>query len=329
MAELTNITADAMALQERDEFREQGWVKLVSPAKVNLHLAIGRRREDGYHEAATVLHALNLHDVVYMRHKLPGADEPSVPTTRLVALSDVPVPDVPSNDNLATKAVRLLAERLGKVDAGIEIRIEKSVPAQGGLGGGSSNAAAALVGAARLWGVPADDPAIEETACRLGSDVAFFLHGGCSYYEGTGEVFVRALEPSKKAVALVKPAGGVPTAEAYRAFDGDPQVVPDDLARQAQTVARADEITLFNNLAPAAEGIMSELAEIRAWLVGQDGVQDTLLCGSGSTTFAVCDDFATTCDIVAAARKRGLWARATSFGSIRVMAVPAEGDAEA
>ena len=216
-----------------------------------------------------------------------------------------------------------LAERLGRADAdvGIEIRIEKNVPAQGGLGGGSSDAAAALLGAAHLWGVAPDDPAVEETARQLGSDVAFFLHGGCSYYEGTGDEFVHALEPSKRAVALVKPEGGVSTAAAYRTFDESPQPVPEGLADQVRAAATADEIALFYNLAPASEALMPELADIRRWLVAQPGLQDALLCGSGATSFAVCDDFAVACNVVAAARKRGWWARATSFGSIRAMTV--------
>lgn len=321
MTDLTNITADAVALQERDEFRAQGWLKLVSPAKVNLHLAIGTRREDGYHQAETVMHALNLHDVVYMRCKLPDAEDPGIPTTRLVACGDVPVPELASKDNIATKAVQKLADLIGLEDAGIEIRIEKNIPAQGGLGGGSSNAAAALVGAARLWGLSPDDPAIEQAARQLGSDVAFFLHGGCSRYEGTGEVFVRSLAPSKRAVALVKPESGVSTAEAYRAFDADPQLVPAKFAANIREAETADDIMLFNNLASASETLMPQLAEIRQWLYAQQGVADALLCGSGATTFAVCDDFATACRVVSEARKQGLWARATSFGSARIMVV--------
>ena len=321
MNDLTNITADAIALQERDEFRAQGWLKLIAPAKVNLHLAIGARRPDGYHEAATVMHAVNLHDVVYLRRKLPDAGEPGVPTTRLVACGDVPAPDLPSADNIATKAVLALAGRLGRDEAGLEVRIEKNVPAQGGLGGGSSDAAAALVGAAKLWGVSADDPRIEETARGLGSDVAFFLHGGCSYHEGTGDVFVHALEPSKRAVVLVKPNGGVSTAAAYREFDERPQPIPDKLAEQARSAMRADDVALFNNLAAASEKLMPELGEIRAWLASQAGVEGALLCGSGATTFAVCDGFSTACHVVSHARKRGLWARATSFGSARAMVV--------
>lgn len=321
MANTADITADAIALQERDGFREQGWLKLAAPAKVNLHLAIGARRPDGYHEAATVMQALNLHDVVYMRRKLPGADDPGNPTTRLVTCGDVEVPGLPSESNIATKAVLALAGRLGRDDAGVEIRIEKNIPAQGGLGGGSSDAAAALVGAAHLWGIAADDPAIEETARQLGSDVAFFLRGGCAYHEGTGDVFVHALEPSKAAVALVKPEGGVSTAAAYRAFDENPQEVPEALSGQARGAAAADEVALFNNLAPASEALMPELAGIRQHLAVQPGVRGVLLCGSGATTFAVCDDFATACRVVADARKQGFWARATSFGSIHAMIV--------
>ena len=321
MNDQVNITADAVALQERDEFRAQSWLKLIAPAKVNLHLAIGARRDDGYHDAVSVMHALNLHDVVYMRRKPADAEEPARPSTRLVACGDVTVPELASDDNIATKAVAKLAERFGREDAGVEIRIEKNIPAQGGLGGGSSDAAAALVGAARLWGIDQNDPAIEQTARQIGSDVAFFLHGGCSCYEGTGDVFIRAVEPSKRSVALVKPEGGVSTAEAYRAFDAQPQPIPDELADQVRAVAAADDITLFNNLAAASEALMPQLADIRTWLLAQSGVESALLCGSGATTFAVCDSFAQACQVVADARKKGLWARATSFGSARVLVV--------
>lgn len=326
MNELSNITADATALQERDEFRALGWLKVIAPAKVNLHLAIGLRRSDGYHDAVTVMHAINLHDVVYLRRTLPDSPDSGKPYARMVACGDVAVPDdLPSGENLACKAVLALAERLGRTDAGIELRIEKNIPAQGGLGGGSTDAAAALVGAARLWGIAGEDPVIEEVARTLGSDVAFFLHGGCSLYTGTGDEYVRSLEPSKRAVALVKPQEGVSTKAAYQAFDKNPCPVDEALTLQVQSAQRADDIALFNNLAPASEGLMPQLGDIRTWLEGLPGVHGVLLCGSGATTFAVCDDFSAACSVVSAARKTGLWARATSFGSARAMIVSTEG----
>ena len=320
----TDITADAIALQERDEFRAQGWLKVIAPAKVNLHLAIGSKRADGYHEAATIMHALNLHDVVYLRRKLPDAPEQGLPAVRMVGCGDVAAPDVPSGDNIASKAVLALANLVGRDDAGIELRIEKNVPAQGGLGGGSANAAAALVGAAQLWGITPDHPAIETAARTLGSDVAFFLHGGCSYYEGTGEIFVHELTPSKRAVVLVKPRGGVSTAQAYRTFDEDPLPVPAKTAQAALAARSADEVALFNNLARASEALMPELADVRSWLGGQAGANGALLCGSGATTFAPCEDFAAACRIAADARALGYWARATSFGSLHVAAIPSD-----
>ncbi len=323
----TDITADAVALQERDDFRAQGWLKIIAPAKVNLHLAIGARRDDGYHNAVTIMHALTLHDIVYMRHMVPDTPETQEaleqgrPFVRMVSCGDVIAPDVPIEQNIAVRAVIELAQQIGRDNAALQLRIEKNIPAQGGLGGGSANAAAALIGAAHLWGLAADDPAIERAAQALGSDVAFFLHGGCSCYEGTGEVFLHALEPSKQAVALVKPAGGVSTAQAYRTFDEAPAPIPDEIARAARSATSAREVALFNNLAGASEQLMPELAHIRAWLDEQPGVEGSLLCGSGATTFALCGDFSQACAVVAEARKLGYWARATSFGSLRAMIV--------
>ena len=143
----STISVNAVALQERDEFRADGWVKALSPAKVNLHLAIGEKRADGYHKAATVMHALNLHDIVYVRRAL---EQPA--QCRMIPLGDLNLPTIPAEDNLATKAVARLAEALALPTeaAQVDIRIEKSIPAQAGLGGGSSNAAAALLGAASL-----------------------------------------------------------------------------------------------------------------------------------------------------------------------------------
>lgn len=328
---MTNtITADAVALQERDEFRPDGWLKVIAPAKVNLHLAIGAKRADGYHEAATVMHALNLHDVVYLRRSMPD-EQPAgcragsgrvVPTVHMVAGDpSIVLPELSSADNLAARAVVVLADALQLPEdaTNLQIRIEKSIPAQAGLGGGSTNAAAALVGAARLWSLPADDPAIEQVAKTLGADVAFFLRGGCAYLEGTGDTFVHALQPSKQAVALVKPEGGVSTAQAYRQFDERPTYADDDLAADVRQALAADDVQLYNNLAAASEIIMPQLADAREWLAGQEGVCGSLLCGSGAATFALCDDFSAACRVVAAARKRGWWARTSSLGSARVM----------
>lgn len=333
-----DITADAVALQERDEFLSAGWLKVIAPAKVNLHLAIGERRADGYHDAVSIMHALALHDVVYMRRKTeqPDSAGSNAPigkcSVRMVPLGDVEVPDIEPRKNLALKAVHALAEQaglaIGSPEApALEMRIEKAIPAQGGLGGGSTDAAAALVGAAKLWRLENCPDKLEEAARNLGSDVAFFLHGACSAYVGRGDEFARSLKPSKQAIALVKVADGISTADAYSTFDALPEAartVQSALAENALQATNAEDVKLFNNLANAAEQLSHELSEVRTWLVRQPGVGEALLCGSGSTTFATCDTFSDAARVVAAARERGWWARATSLCSARAMVITSE-----
>lgn len=323
------ITADAVALQERDEFREAGWLKLLAPAKVNLFLGIGAKRTDGYHDVSTVMHALTLHDVLYVHKKLPLDDTygSNVPDIQLVPTGGFPLPEIAASENLAVKAVCALQKKLAVSPdfRDIKIRIAKNIPPQGGLGGASTDAAAALVGAALLHEIALDEPAIEQTARDLGADVAFFLYGGCSYFEGVGDIFHHALEPARTPLVLIKPDEGVSTPLAYRTFDEDPLVIDAALLDAAQSAQRAEDVPLFNNLAPAAEKLLPLLQTIRMWVGSQQGVTNALLCGSGATTFALCDSMDTALRIVAEAKKRGYWARSTSLSTIGVRALSVNG----
>ena len=320
-----DMTATAIATQKLDSVERPGWLKVVAPAKVNLFLGIGARRDDGYHEATSVMHALNLHDLVYIRREEAALGAGLRVEATLEGRAGLVVPEIPSEQNIAHKAVVALAQKIGRAeDETVTVRIVKSIPHEAGLGGGSADAAAALVGAASLWGIDPYGAQVEEAARSLGADVAFFLRGGCGCYEGAGERFARALTPAKTSVVLVKPQGGVSTGEAYRVFDQG-NFVADPAAFDALLQAeRADDVSLLNNLAAASEAIMPELAEVRTWLAAQDGVagvQDVLLCGSGSCTFALCASFSDAMRIVAEAQKRGWWSRATSLGSIRAAVV--------
>lgn len=196
-----------------------------------------------------------------------------------------PLP-VAASENIVFRAIDALAHEVGRTEPDfLEVRLEKHIPHQAGLGGGSSDAAAALLGMARLWEIGPDDPALERVAHRLGSDVAFFLQGGCACFEGTGERFAHALEPMKRSLVLVRPVKGVSTAEAYRMFDEAPLPIDEGCLQQAKQAACASDVPLFNNLASASERLMPELDEVKAWLQSQPGVEGVLLCGSGSTTF--------------------------------------------
>ncbi len=342
-AEVNLLAAAREAQWSAAAFMGPNAVKVVSPAKVNLLLSIGARRPDGYHDADTVMHALALHDTVYLRVQPASEDEvaqlaeqaaagrvdialggPAGNLAVTIDLADRTGADlsVPAADNLAFKAADALARALGREEPEtVQLRIEKHIPAEGGLGGGSSNAAAVLVGLASQWGVSPDDARVVATAQALGADVAFFLQGGCAQLDGAGEVLRRTLEPSRKAVVLVKPAGGVSTAAAYRAFDEAPAPVSAALLQAAAAAASADGVPLANNLAFAAESLLPELAGVRAWLADQVGSENVLLCG-GSATFAVAESFAEASRIATAALSRGWWARPTSFSGLRAAVVP-------
>ena len=335
-----DMVATARSVQEASlSWQGPASLKIVAPAKVNLFLGIGDRRADGYHEAVSVLHAVALHDVLYMRRAQGGSitdaafdageaafagPQGNIAVRVTLAPCEGIAPlTVGCSDNIVFRAIDALACEFGiEGPDALEIRLEKHIPHQAGLGGGSSDAAAALLGAAKLWGVSPDEPALEKVARSLGSDVAFFLHGGCAYFEGTGDKFVRALEPMKGSLVLVKPEAGVSTAAAYRAHDESPVAVDADALTCAQHAEGAADVVLFNNLAAASEKLVPELAEVRSWLREQQGVTDVLLCGSGSATFAVVDDFAAACRVSAAAQARGWWARTTLFGSLRAAIVP-------
>ena len=303
-------------------FNTPGSIKLVAPAKVNLFLDIGAKRPDGYHEAVSIMHALLLHDVLRMK-LAPGKGEGLTVELSCLAREGLAQLDVPTERNIVTKAVRLLADSIGRVaDEAIIVSVEKHIPAEAGLGGGSSDAAAALLGAARLWGLPPDDPRIEEAARSLGADVAFFLHGGCACLTGVGDVFAHDLAPMNTNVVLVKPEGGVSTAAAYRAFDEHPAAIPASDREAALAATRASDVPLRNNLVPVSEQLLPELADIRAWASARDDVDSVLMSGSGSAVFMQCPTFADAGRVAAEARTRGWWARATTFGPARAAVVP-------
>ena len=312
-------------------------IKAVAPAKVNLLLAIGERQPDGYHKATTVMHALAMHDTLevslvergeHVQLLEPGdAAQPlrqveleaapdsglavSANTLWSAGLDPIVIPD---EDNLACRAVHLLANATDRnEDEHVRLVIRKEIPHQTGLGGGSTDAAAALVAAANLWGIPLESPVLAECAKQLGADVAFFLRGGCALLQGRGDEYDHALPARKEPVVVVKPAQGVSTAQAYALFDDSPVPTEDSTLADAHAAAHAAEVPLHNNLAPAAEVLLPELADIRTFALEQPGVRAALLCGSGSGTFCICEDFSTAHQLVSAATRAGWWARATSF----------------
>ena len=298
-------------------------IKAIAPAKVNLHLGVGAAGPDGLHPVETVLHALSLHDVLYLLRR-PAAPGNGLSVDLTCTYHEgLPALDIRAEDNLAYRAVFALARALNRTeDEQLTLLLEKRIPVQAGLGGGSSDAAAALVAACSAWGISPHDELVENVARSLGADVAFFLRGGCGLYEGKGDRFVQALEAGTRSVVLVKPDAGVPTAQAYAAFDENPALITEEKRAELLAAHAASDVSLQNNLAPAAESLVPELAEIRTWLASQPGVAAAMLSGSGSATFALCDSFEAACAAATAACKRGWWARTTSLSPARAAVVP-------
>jgi 4-diphosphocytidyl-2-C-methyl-D-erythritol kinase len=259
-------------------------VLVRAPAKVNLFLEVLRRRDDGYHDLATLLVAVGLYDTLEFREESTDAvslqsDHPNLST---------------GPDNLICRAVELVKQTAG-VSKGVAIRLWKRIPLAAGLAGGSTDAAATLAGLNRLWRLGWDQAKLAELGARLGSDVAFFFSTPAAWCTGRGEI----VEPVKLGRALdfvlVCPPVGCSTAEVFRNVSVPAEPLSGDEVRRAAVEGDVEKlgVRLFNRLQPAAErlcpqvaALHRELAELRVAQVAQPAGQ--LMSGSGSTVFALC-----------------------------------------
>lgn len=250
-------------------------------AKVNLTLDVGAKRADGYHEIISVMQRISLHDTVTVER---GAG-------RDILLCGVPVTEH-EDDNLCMKALRAFLAETGIKSDGVSITLEKHIPVQAGLGGGSSDAAAVLRALRTLYAPDMSDGRLETLAARLGSDVPFFIRGGTQLATGRGEV-VSALPPLTAGwFVVVKPDEGYSTAEMYRRLDaldaGSPRdigVIQDAVAGNNVHAAAAELYNDFERAVPKS----SSLPVIKTALRDQ-GALGTLLSGSGSAVFGLFDD---------------------------------------
>lgn len=291
-------------------------LKIIAPAKTNLYLGVGPVRQDGFHEVTTVMHTLELHDLIHFDYQ-PGGTDGLVVDASCYAGKDVEPLEIASKDNLAVRAVYRLAEHLGRdVNETIHMRIDKNIPHKAGLGGGSSNAAAALVAAAQIWGLDTQSPYVLQAASELGSDISFFLYGGCALFSGKGDVFERSLRPMNQELVIIKPFEGVSTAAAYQVFDKNPCIPSDDVLEQLKLDQIAQDVPLFNGLEEAATTILPELRDVFHWASMQNEAQSVFISGSGSSTIVFCTDVMTACGIAGAAKKKGWWACATNCSSL-------------
>ncbi|XQA77428.1 4-(cytidine 5'-diphospho)-2-C-methyl-D-erythritol kinase [Xanthomonas sacchari] len=201
-----------------------GWSSWPAPAKLNLFLQITGRRPDGYHQLQTVFRLLDWGDTVHLR---PRADD-------VVARIGPSVAGVAEADDLLVRAARLLQKAVN-VAQGVDIRVEKRIPAGGGFGGGSSDAATALVALNALWRAGLDEDALAELGLSLGADVPVFVRGRDAWAEGVGEQLTPIALPPAWYV-LADPGVHVPTAALFQS---------PDLTRDAAPAKIADFVSGF------------------------------------------------------------------------------------
>lgn len=253
-------------------------IRLRAHAKVNLALEVLGRRPDGFHELATVLQTVDLHDRLTLE---PG------PTLSLTCSPS----DLEGEQNLALRAGHLLREAYG-IREGARIRLEKGIPVASGLGGGSADGAGTLVGLARLWGLDLDRGALHPLAERLGSDVPFFLYGGTALAEGRGER-ITPLPPAHPLwFVVVVPPIRVPPDKTARVFARvDPRHCSDgsrvrELVRRLRRGDPPAPELLGNTLEEAAREVFPALEGYRQALL-RAGASAVHLSGAGPSLFAL------------------------------------------
>jgi 4-diphosphocytidyl-2-C-methyl-D-erythritol kinase len=256
-------------------------VDLTLPAfaKINLDLRILGVRPDGYHDLKTILQSLALHDLLTFTAR-KGAfviecDDPEIPT---------------DGRNLIWKAAALLWRAAGKPgdkprDA--VVRLQKRIPAEAGLGGGSANATVAIVGLARTWKLDLDLPTMSRLAASIGADAPFFLVGGTALGLGRGDDIYPLVDLPRTYVVLVRPQFGVSTVEAYGWYDNEQRRRRREPPRRPLPAHwPAWTVNLRNDLEPAVTAHHPTIGRIRQALV-EAGAVVAAMSGSGSTVFGL------------------------------------------
>lgn len=258
----------------------------TAPAKINLSLRVPGKREDGFHEVDIVMARLDLEDQLDFHNSR---------TTTLLC----DTPGVPTDEsNLVFRAVREFEKAYGR-KAKQRITLTKRIPHGAGLGGGSADAAVTLRALNDIIGTNYQDDELAAMAATLGSDVPFFLNPVISRCTGRGEIVtpMPALAGWTSPVVLIKPQFGVSTPTAYKRLAGSQRLK--DVPYGAQTV---DGLSMVNDLEKPVFQKFPVLAMMKIWLLKQPGVRAAMMCGSGSTLFALTETPEQAQNIAAAAK---------------------------
>jgi len=267
-------------------------VVVRAPAKLNLFFEVLARRGDGYHEIESLMVPIGLFDTLTARAGRSGEVRLSchweTPPTQASAGDDSLGVLPAERDNLAWRAANLLRERAG-VTQGISLDLAKRIPSAAGLGGGSSDAAAALVAANAVWNLGWSRSDLAQLAAELGSDVPFFLYGGAALCRGRGERITPVSGLMPLHVVVARPPAGLSTAAVYARCKPAPE--PRGAEPLVAALRAGDTRDLkrlvFNRLQEAAAELSPWVERLENQWVGEDCLADQM-SGSGTSYFGIC-----------------------------------------
>ena len=257
-------------------------MRLRAFAKINLGLDILRKREDGYHEVRMIMQTIQMYDVLEMKRvKKPG-----------ISLS-VNYPYIPSDErNLVYKAAKLLMDEF-QVKEGVDIRLEKFIPVAAGMAGGSSDAAAAMVGINHLFKLGLSEKDLMDRAVNIGADVPYCIMRGTALAEGIGEKLTRIAQVPDCYVLIGKPGIGVSTKTAYESLQFDKIQSHPDIDGMIRDIENGNLLAMTDKMGNVFEsGIIGKypvIGEIKD-LMEANGALKAMMSGSGPTVFGIFDD---------------------------------------
>lgn len=257
-------------------------MRLRAFAKINLGLDILRKREDGYHEVRMIMQTIQMYDVLEMKRvKKPG-----------ISLS-VNYPYIPSDErNLVYKAAKLLMDEF-QVKEGVDIRLEKFIPVAAGMAGGSSDAAAAMVGINHLFKLGLSEKDLMDRAVNIGADVPYCIMRGTALAEGIGEKLTRIAQVPDCYVLIGKPGIGVSTKTAYESMQLDKIQSHPDIDGMIRDIENGNLLAMTDKMGNVFEsGIIGKypvIGEIKD-LMEANGALKAMMSGSGPTVFGIFDD---------------------------------------
>ncbi len=253
-------------------------------AKVNYALDVLGLRGDGYHEVRTVLQSVSLADEVEIEVGDEGFGLRVEPDGARLG---------PPEENTAYRAWRLLRELTGD-ELPVRVRLRKGIPAGAGLGGGSADAAAVLVGLNRLFGLGLGAEDLRELGARVGADVPFCVSGGTALGEGAGELLTPLPPPPEHHLVLTKPSASAATTRIYRAYDDEGPARGANAVEAVVAALRSGSLPVLaaavgNDLAPVTARIVPEVAALERKLL-ENGALGASMSGSGTAVYGIFDD---------------------------------------